>query len=306
MGMYTQYHQWRIQMQGSFYMGGKTPWLLHYTMQYRDYPDLYYGVGHQLIDPIHYNSQRVNFTLEPLFRLSHHWNVGPMLDFLWEKNNLPQLDSTFTANAKTLMWGIGLSVQYDTRDLIHYPTKGILLNFKGFYCEPLLGSSCRLWKLDVDFRHHVTLWQPKEYKNDFDRVNHALVFSYQARFLTALTNTSTADIPFQMLPTLGGDELLRGIRANMFRNNLLWTIQSELRFPIYSILRGTIFAGIGDVYNTDHCQAAIPQIGYGIGLRLAVDKAHINVRFDVARNNLDRDWGDTNSYSFYITAAEAF
>jgi len=306
MGSYTQYKQWKVQTQGSFYMGGEIPWVLHFNVQYRDWPDQYFGIGNTMQQAKDYASKRASFTLEPLIRLPRHWNVGPMADFLWEKNNLPNVDTTYHGSNNTLMWGIGISSQYDTRDVINYPTRGMLFNFKGFYCEPALGSSCRLWKLDADFRHHVTLWQPKEFESDFERVNKALVFSYQIRMQAAFSTSPTEEIPFQMLPTLGGDEILRGIRANTFRDNLLWAVQSELRFPIYSILRGTVFASVGDVYNTDHWHWATPKVGYGLGLRLAINKAHVNVRFDIARNNIDKSWGDWDSYSFYITASEAF
>jgi len=302
MGCYTQYQQWRIQTTGSFYMGGKVPWLLQFTMQYRDYPDKYYGIGNDPgREPIDYGSKRFNATIEPLFQLPQHWSMGPMAEFMWERTNL---SDTLEGSFNTLMWGMGVSTLYDTRQGVYFPTKGMFFKFKGFYCEPYLGASCRLWKLDADFRHFITLWSPKNAKNDFQRVNGSLIFAYQVKLQAALTNGDNLDIPFQMLPTLGGDEILRGIRTNMFRDDTLWAVQTELRYPIYRIIHGVVFASIGDVYNTQHWHWATPKVGYGLGLRVTINRAHVNVRFDVARNNLEKSWKD--GYSFYITASEAF
>jgi len=310
MACYTQYRQWYVRANGTYYMGGPTPWSLQFTMQYRDYPDKYFYnrntfIGNDIpTDTIGYGSRRFNTTIEPLLKLPKNWNIGPMFDFLWEKNWLP--DTLQGINTQTLMWGIGFSTLYDTRKGVYYPTKGMFFKFKGFYCEPALGSACRLFKFDADFRHFITLWSPTNYKNEFQRVNGSLIFAYQVRLQAALTDGNNYDIPFQMLPVLGGEEILRGIRANMFRDNTLWAVQTELRFPIYRVIHGTAFASIGDVYNTQNWNWAVPKIGYGLGLRVTVNRAHVNVRFDVARNNIDKNWGDASSYSFYITASEAF
>jgi hypothetical protein len=77
-------------------------------------------------------------------------------------------------------------------------------------------------------------------------------------------------------------------------------VQTELRIPIWRFLKGSIFSSIGDVYNLDDWQWSIPKIGYGAGLRVALNKAKVNVRFDVARQNYDNNW------SFYLTIKEAF
>lgn len=306
-GCYTLNHQWQVHASGTLYMAGETPWMLYFSSRYRDYPDRYYGwdMNHNLYS-CHYKSQRADVTLQPMFRLNHNWAVGPAFDFLWEKTNLRDVDSCFTGPSETLMWGLGVATMYDTRDYVHYPTKGMMLKLLGLYYEPRLGADYRAWHVEADYRHFVTLWEPHEFTSDFDRVNRSLIFAYQVRTIAALSNQSIQDMPFQIMPTLGGEELIRGVRANMYRENVLWAVQTELRFPIFSILRGTAFVGVGDVYNTDHWQWTTPKVGYGLGLRVSVNREHINLRFDVARNSMNNNWADRNSYSFYFTVSEAF
>ncbi len=306
MGGYTLNHQWRVQSVGYLYMGGKTPWALQYEFQYRDYPDEYYGIGNTEKPCYNYDSRRANFQLQPMVSIANYAYLGPLVDFLWETTNLNHVNPDYKGRDKTLMWGLGFVSQLDTRDFTYYPSKGIMCKFYAAYYEPKLGSDYRMCKLDLDFRHYVTLWKPKDEKDDFKRINKSLIFAYEFKGTAALSGDPIADMPFQMMSTIGGQDLVRGVRSNMFRDNVLLALQGELRFPIYSILRGTLFAGIGDVYNTDNWNWTTPKVGYGLGLRLAVNKAHIDIRFDVARNNLEKDWSDAGSYSFYITAREAF
>lgn len=306
LGAYTLRHQWYLRSSGTLYMPGTTPWMLQYSVQYRDYPDVYYGRGNTIHDSRKYDSKRLTVNLQPMVRLAQNWSVGPMMDLLWEKHNLDRKDTTYMGDNQTMMWGIGLVAQHDTRDNTQFPTKGLFFKWNSTYYEPKLGADCRLVKLEADFRHYVTLWQPQGEMTDFKRTQGSLIFAYQVRAMAALSDGHSTAIPFQMLPTLGGEDLVRGLRTNMFRDNVLWAVQGELRFPIFTLLRGAVFAGVGDVYNTDHWNWTTPKVGYGVGLRLAISKTHVNVRFDVARNNIDKSWSDRSSYSFYFTATESF
>ncbi|MCQ2348654.1 MAG: outer membrane protein assembly factor [Paludibacteraceae bacterium] len=307
-GYYSLNRQWQIHTTGTLYMAGKIPWMFYYGLRYRHYPTHYYVTDS--LNGVHdypYTTRGFDFTFEPMFRLPNNWAVGPMVDFVWEKNNLRDTCHSYMGPGQTLEWGLGLATMYDTRDYSHYPTKGMMFKGLGIYYEPALGADYRAWRLDAEFRHFVTLWQPAEYKSEFERVNKSLIFAYHIKGIAVLSNQSITDMPIQIMPTIGGDELVRGVRSDWFKdNNLIWAIQGELRFPIFSILRGTVFAGVGDVYNTDHWKWGVPKVGYGLGLRLSVNREHVNVRFDVARNNLDNNWASRDSYSFILAISEAF
>ena len=86
----------------------------------------------------------------------------------------------------------------------------------------------------------------------------------------------------------------------------MMALQAEFRFPIWRFIRLHAFAGIGDVYNTDKWHWATPKVGYGLGLRFAINDAKVNIRLDIARNNIYKAWNTWESYAFYITATEAF
>ena len=137
--------------------------------------------------------------------------------------------------------------------------------------------------IQLDLRHYIPLYKE-------------LILAWNFRSEIAVGN----NVPFQLLPTIGGQDLVRGIRQNKFKNNTLFALQAELRIPIWRFLKAAVFGSIGDVYNYNNWHWATPKIGYGAGLRACIHQAKTNIRFDVARQNYSNDW------SFYFTVKEAF
>ena len=201
---------------------------------------------------------------------------------------------------------------FDTRDNIYYPHHGLFLKaqlrWQGVAVRDERFRS--LAAVQLDWRHFITLYKE-------------LIFAWQAyanilagqlptltntpTTNTSTTNTSSVINPASvLLPAVGGQDMLRGFYTGQFRDEMVVALQAELRFPIYSILRGTAFAGVGDAYNLRAPQWTVPKVGYGLGLRLQFNTAGINIRADVARNNYDNRWNNINSYSFYLTVKEAF
>ena len=288
-GSYTLHHQWSTNAGGSFYFGGHTPWILQVRGGYRDYPDLYYEPGNT---PIHktsetYTSRRGYAYVQPLICLPRHWAAGVNAEMIYEAKS--------TIGKEIWMWGIGPVVQYDTRDVLYYPGSGLFFKTAMLYCEPKLGSACRLIRLSADLRQYLLF-----------STRYRAIFAWQAKSAVCLSDQGTAAIPFQMLPTIGGEDLVRGIRNGMFRDNMMMALQTELRLPIWNFLYATVFAGVGDVYNTDHWRWVTPKVGYGAGLRVSINKAKIMLRFDVARNTINNSWTENSAYSYYLTATEAF
>lgn len=290
-GAYSLNKQWYINASGVLYFGGTHPWLLAFNGGYRDYPDTYYPRGNGYSDGYSgqpYLSKRGRARIEALWDVGNQWSIGPKFDFITERTDI-------TLAPDMLQWGVGLVAQYDSRDIVFFPTRGLFFKTEALYYEPTLGSTCRLGTWKADLRQFIPIQLT-------DTRTMVIAWQFRTEWTFAQDNNS---IPFQMLPTLGGQDLVRGVRAGMYRDNALLALQAELRLPIWSILHATIFAGVGDVYNPSKWQAT-PKIGYGLGLRATINKAKINIRADVARNNIQTSWRDINSYSFYLTATEAF
>lgn len=294
-GAYSLKHQWYANVQGTLYLGTDIPWLIQFRGGYRNYPDTYYGIGNQPNQSgsyarvgISYDSQRAYGYVQPLVSIGKGWSVGGHLECLWEKTHIQNADDTVTI----LMPAVGVTALFDTRDVVYYPNRGMFLKFAATHYNRAWAASTPLTRLHLDWRQFVPLGT-------------GFVWCYQLRADMALSGDA-ASIPFQMLPTLGGQDLLRGIPYGMFRDNTLLAFQSELRIPIWRWIRACVFVGLGDVNDYSHWQWGRPKVGYGLGMRLTINRAKINIRADVARNNIYPNWGDIRGYGFYLTATEAF
>lgn len=281
-GAYTLKNQWYVKSSGTLYAGKRTHWKFVYRIGFRNFPDRWYEQGNEWRwkSSESYRSRQFNLTFQPMYRLPKGWAVGLNINGLWEHT------SRWEESAWT---GIGAIAQYDSRDTQFYPHKGLFFSVTCSDYEPLNRHYARFAAIHTDLRHFCGIYRD-------------LLFAWQCITQWTIGN----NIPYSLLPTLGGEDVLRGLPANMFRDQSLWALQGELRFPIYRLLRGTAFASIGDVYNLKHWQWEVPKVGYGIGLRVCINKIKVNVRLDVARNNVYKSWNTWDSYSFYLTAMEAF
>ena len=107
-------------------------------------------------------------------------------------------------------------------------------------------------------------------------------------------------IPFELLPTVGGRDLLRGFRQGKYKENVLFVAQTEYRLPVYKRLKAAVFCSAGDVTNSTDYRIDKLKVAYGVGLRYRLNDARVHLRLDIARNN----YGD--KLQAYITASEAF
>lgn len=94
-------------------------------------------------------------------------------------------------------------------------------------------------------------------------------------------------IPFYLLPTLGGNDTLRGFRAYRFRGPHAMLLQAEYRFEVWAGLDGALFYDTGKVTNrrADLNFRSLER-DYGFGFRFNTDEGVI-VRVDAAFGSRD-------------------
>ncbi len=326
-GTYSLQNQWYINAQGTLYFGLKDAaeplqdgssvyrpktreWLLQFRAGYSNRPATYYGTyddphfaneGNMGIGMLRhgtpYQLQRGYLHAQAPIYIGKHFALGPMTDVMIAQF---AIEDIYTTSNALVQIGLGAVAQYDSRDNVFYPTRGIF--FKA--------SAAAAWTnqrdipqgqqatinglLTADLRQYISL-------------PHDLVVAWQLKGQFMLSSYFISHLTlYPMLPRLGGQDGLRGIHSDMFRDDIMMAFQAELRIPLWSIFRATVFAGIGDVYDFHNWHWEIPKVGYGIGLRAAINKAKVNIRLDVARSNVDPRWNNINAYSFYLTATEAF
>ena len=312
-GTYSLRHQWYINAQGTLYFGARSAspaWQLQFRAGYSDRPATYYGVyddphfaneGNTGIGILRkgtpYQMQRAYLNLQAPISIDKDWSVGPMLDILVAQYNIEGKYKTPSPLVQAAVGAVGV---YDTRDNVFYPTQGIFFKL----------SAAAAWtnKVDIPEGQQATInGLLSADLRQFIALPHNLVLAWQLKTQMMLSPLFISHLTmYPMLPRLGGQDGLRGVNSDMFRDDIMMALQAELRIPIWSIFRAAVFAGIGDVYDYHNWHWEVPKVGYGIGLRAAINKAKVNIRFDVARSNVDPRWNNINAYSFYLTATEAF
>jgi outer membrane protein assembly factor BamA len=291
---YTLLNQFMFNITPKIYLSDKK-WYLYSNLNFKKYPDFYYGIGNKPTDIKQtFTSHVLSFNFQPQYALKKNVYVGGIIGGRYERVST---DSTFN-NIKDRIFSdygdegwspysktyIGLLFNYDSRDNQFYPYKGLFAKTSLSTSRKNWGSTFTITDFTIDIRQFVPIYK-----------NH--IFAWQTLFLGAF---SKSEIPFQLRPTIGGIDIMRGFRQGMYRDNIMMALQTEYRIPIYKRLKGTLFISTADVLNNKTDKIDKLKIAYGAGLRYRLNDARVHLRFDIAKNN----YGE--KLQFYITATEAF
>lgn len=319
-GTYSLENQWYVNAQGNLYFGRKDnailhsmrpcSWQLQFRAGYSNRPANYYGTysdahfaneGNTGIGMLRratpYDLQRGYLNLQAPIYIGQHFAIGPMADLLVAHFAIADI---YTTARPLVQLAAGAVAQYDSRDNVFYPSKGM-------FCK-LSAAAAWTSKVDIPEGQQATINGLLSADiRQYISLPHDLVLAWQLKGQFMLSSYFISHLTmYPMLPRLGGQDGLRGVNSDMFRDDIMMALQAELRIPIWSIFRAAVFAGVGDVYDFHNWHWEVPKVGYGVGLRAAINRAKVNIRFDVARSNVDPRWNTISAYSFYLTATEAF
>jgi Omp85 superfamily domain len=267
---------------GLYNMYGEIGW-------YR-YNFFFFGVGNEQA-PDYQERYAVDF---PRVRLSALRRVSPGLyagvrwwfeD--WKLTELEQgkqlISNTVSGSNGGRVTGPGLVMNYDTRNSVFFPTKGVLIESSFQTFSKTTGSEYSFNRLLVDAAYYTK----------------ALPSSVVA--VNAIADFNQGQPPFNLMALMGGTKRMRGFYEGRFRDNNLVLLQTEWRQQIWKRFGAVAFGGAGIVADkVEHLALQHTRFTYGLGLRFTLDKKeHINVRLDYGR-------GTYNSSGFYLTIGEAF
>jgi len=171
-----------------------------------------------------------------------------------------------------LMWGPAVSAALDHRRGPPTAVQGWLTQVSGTWNPPALGSTCLHVGGSLEGRGYLGL--PGHVTLATRGLVQAVAFP---------------DVPFYLLPSAGGDVVLRGAPAGRFRGPALAALDLEVRRPVGPATEIVVFADGAWVEDA----GAHP--GGGLGLRLLLPPGHTEVvRVDVAIS--DVDWAVTTGW----------
>lgn len=254
------------------------------------YNFFYFGTGNNQL-PDYRERYAVDF---PRVRLSGLYRIRPGLytGLRWwyedwklsELEPMGQLVSGAVSGSRGgRVTGPGVVLNYDTRNSVFFPTRGILLETSFQTFGKSTGSQFTFTRTLVDAATYV-----KPIKTAVLAIN-------------GIVELNSGQPPFYLMALMGGTKRMRGFYEGRFRDNNLVLVQTEWRQQIWKRFGAVAFGGLGIVADTpNHFAISNTRYTYGAGLRFELDqKEHINVRLDYGR-------GTFNSSGFYLTIGEAF
>ena len=252
------------------------------------FPNKFFGIGRNTPDTLeeNYISDDFSVLLQYQRMLFGVFMVGIQGQLNYYKTldySSNQLLSTGIAGVnERLSSGLGVLLTWDDRENLYYPSFGEFYKISLMVYSKVFGSELNFTKLMIDLRNYYKIYDEH-------------IFGLQVLF-----EMSWGVVPFQLMSTLGGSDVMRGYYQGRYRDKSMICVQGEYRFPIYKWLKGTIFAGFGDVASYfDKLDITRSKLAYGAGLRVRVNPIKVNLRFDVA-------YSDRKEMVYYLTVTEAF
>lgn len=273
----------------------KNKYFLLGKFRLQQFPLLYYGIGAETPKEPAALINGFAFTLRQrvLSKIVENFYAGLELDI----NHLASVNITEETKAfipppgveGSTNIGFGLGLVYDERYNVLNPREAIFLEGGFLHYNKNMGSDYSLQSYFLDFR----LYRPT-FKNQ------VLAYQFLANIVSPFNDS---EVPFNQLPLMGGENLMRGYYLGRYRDNVLMATQGEYRFlpfPFSKRFGGTLFASIGAV------SPSIPDLNFsqfraagGGGIRfLLFPGKDIYTRFDVAFTN--------EGVGYYIYIGEAF
>jgi outer membrane protein assembly factor BamA len=285
---YTVKKQYNITLAPELYLD-RNRLLVSCSMEYGRIVDKFWGIGSRTSnsDSTEYVKRITRFQARALMVLTGGLKAG----LLYEYDRTSMLDTglnpllragTVDGSGGALSSGAGVTLTWDTRDNIFYPSGGSLHQFDYTAFAPAFGGDHAFQRSTLDLRAYYPL-------------GGGHIIGVQGGGM-AISGAA----PFYMLAPLGGGMIMRGYFTGRYRDRILLAAQVEYRNMFFPRFGGVVFAGAGDVapsFSAFHLKDIKPT--YGAGLRFMMDpkeKLTLRVDFGVGRG----------SNGIYLAMKEAF
>lgn len=240
---------------------------LDYDLGLYSQPTKFWGLGYSDAinkDAVKYTAKRYGITAKYMYAVMRNTYIGVTLDFNYSKaKNLNNQDYIHGQRLHYLGASVGTFIEYDSRDVVTYPTKGVYLSGR-CAVQPDAFGDCghTIWRGSIMADFYRRVWK-----------GGVLALDIYGEFNSTYT-------PWTMYATLGGSNRMRGYYDGRFNDLDMVTAQIELRQRIWRRIGCAVWGGAGNVFRSfEHFRWKHTLPNYGIGLRWELKK-NINVRFD--------------------------
>ena len=243
---------------------------LDYTVYFYTFPSKIWGVGYDKgnVKDNETNYSRIKFEAKPrfLFRVFDNAYVGPVVNFQYVKvTDLSQQlvdlvecgDDSFTAV------GAGLSLNYDSRDVITNPSRGWFFQLDQLFMPKCFGNDNKFMVTDLTVSTYKRAWKGAIIAGELH------------------SQLNFQDVPWPMMACVGGPNRMRGYYEGRYRDKCIVEAQVELRQHICRRNGIAVWVGAANVFpEFDQIRWKKTLLNAGLGYRWAF-KENVNVRLDL-------------------------
>ncbi|BAJ03764.1 BamA/TamA family outer membrane protein [Shewanella violacea] len=250
---------------------------------------VYYGQGIEQgdKDSNHHEFEEQLYSFKPrwMTEVADNYFIGFGADFIYvSADKLALAETEIPVDSSDVLpdnFSSGLVVTsiYDSRDYRLNATKGWLFQIDaGLYQN---NKSASFSTYDIELANYIDL---------SDSAPGLIAWQVQGHF-------THGDVPWNMLPDLGGSKAMRGYIKGRYRDEQMMMGQVEYRLPIFQRYGMVFWGAVGSVAPTVSDLTEELLTSYGTGLRFNI-KDNINLRFDVGVGE--------NETNFYLNVNEVF
>ncbi len=241
---------------------------LSYKLEYAYSPLDFWGVNREDCGrnpKVRYTRNQLKWNSDFVYRVTGNFNVGALLDFVYSEITALDDWSYLDGQGPSYFYtGLGFSLQYDTRDFILQPTRGMNFVIRGSVKPQFLGTDDRtLFNLSLFYNYYLPMWKGSILAVD------------------AYGSFNSMESPWPLRESLGaGGVRMRGYYAGRYIDNNMVSVQAELRQHLFSRFGAVVWAGVGNVFSSfGHFRSRDLLPNFGVGLRVEL-KHNVNGRID--------------------------
>ena len=258
---------------------------INYTLNFYSMPSYYWGIGYANGDNDDNRTKMDRWQAEVkgefMVKVARNFYVGALLAWDYIRGGNVEKNAYLFEGMDliTRNYGVGLTVQYDSRDLINNASRGVYVCVNQMFRPSKLWNDHAFSSTEVIASAYKQVWKGGLIAGDL-----------RGKF-------NFGDPSWAMMSKLGGTTAMRGYYEGRYRDMHYMAAQVELRQHVWRRNGAVVWVGAGNVF---HDKRSFKHIlpNYGFGYRWEFKK-RVNVRFDVG-------FGKPGQYSFMFNINEAF
>ena len=237
---------------------------LSYRLTFTSLPSNFWGLGYDAAvnnTPVNYTSNRQQVELSYYHRLCRNLYIGARanFDYIYASRGDRELIAPLIGSAKSeaLSTGFSLLLEYDSRDFIPNPHRGVYLSAQGmFRPKGLSNIESDSWKIVGTASYYQKVWRGSVLALDL------------------YLESNSSGTPWQLYAHMGSKYRMRGYYEGRFTDRNMVTAQVELRQNVWRRLGVAVWGGAGNCFsswNSYQWSHTLPN--YGIGVRWEFKKS---------------------------------